>query len=76
MIIVDVFWEQNFFALSQNENQGLILDHLWIINIYEKILREVRRYFKRGSIKSQVVSLPVLYLPGKINFRNGDFPFF
>ena len=75
MIIVDVFWEQNFFALSQNENQGLILNHLWIINIYEKILREVRRYFKRGSIKSQVVSLPVFYLPGKINFRNDDFPF-
>ena len=46
MIIVDVFWKRNFFALTQNANQGLILDHLWIINIYKKNTKKSKEIFQ------------------------------
>ena len=40
LIIFDVFWELKFFTVSQNSNNALILDLLYML-IYKETLRQI-----------------------------------
>ena len=72
------FFPMNFhsctsFKLSQNAYYALILDHLWIINIWKDTLRQINRYIKERNIGNKVFSPPQLYVHGQNKWEGLEF---